>query len=87
MSGNISMNNLFNLQHSSYKSEWKLDHMSRHLLFSSPARWMINSVDCDQLASEKPADLDIQCFPKGYIWGQHGRGQKYSNIALVLQDE
>ena len=28
---------------------------------------MKNSVDPDQLASEKPADLDLHCFPTEYI--------------------
>ena len=26
------------------------------------AEWPKNSVDADQLASQKPADLDLQCF-------------------------
>ena len=33
-----------------------------------------NSVDPDQLASEKPADLDIHCFQNGYIQVKHNMG-------------
>ena len=32
-----------------------------------------NSVDPDQLASQKPADLDQLCFKTGRFWVQHVR--------------
>ena len=35
---------------------------------------MENSADPDQLASEKPADLDLHCFKTGYILVQHSKG-------------
>ena len=38
-----------------------------------------NSVNSDQLTSEKPADLDLYCFQKiGYIQTQCGKGYLYS---------
>ena len=33
-----------------------------------------NSVDPDQLASEKPADLDLHCFKTGYIRDKRVKG-------------
>ena len=35
---------------------------------------MENSVDPDQLASEKPADLDLHCFQKKRYPGSSGYG-------------
>ena len=36
---------------------------------------MKSSVNLAQLASQKPADLDLHCFPSRMcIWAKHGKG-------------
>ena len=50
-------------------------HVVRLYLLKLIYKWIKNSVDPDQLASMKPADLDQHCFPKQDInyWVKHER--------------
>ena len=54
----------------SFYSITSLDSSCKHVFISG----VKNSVAPDQLASEKPADLDLNVFKTGYIHVKHGKG-------------
>ena len=50
-------------------SQFSSEELARFKLFACIISTVENSVDPDQLASEKPADLDVPCFQTGIYPG------------------